>query len=392
MEPSPSDSAQAELKRTPFHDFHLSAGGRMVPFAGWLMPIVYRSILDEHAQTRVSGSLFDVSHMGRVRFAGPDATRFLDRVVTRNLSQQKVGQCRYGLICNAAGGIRDDVIVYRDERDWLMVVNASNRTKLLEHFEAVRANEAFDVTIKDQTEATAMLALQGPAVIEKLADVLPDEIDLRAMRRYTFATAEVMLTRLIVSRTGYTGEDGVEVILPAKAAPMAMRYLAGRTDAADATVKPAGLGARDTLRLEAGMPLYGHELGEAIEPLSAGLGWAVDLSKGFIGAEALRKVAADGPRRKLVGLELDGRRIARQGSVVTADGGGAAIGEVTSGTFSPTLQKSIAMAYVDAALAAPGTALSVDLKGTANAARVVPLPFYKRATLRTMPTVRRQRD
>ncbi len=187
----------------------------------------------------------------------------------------------------------------------------------------------------------------------------------------------MMMVKYTVFRSGYTGEDGVELIIPAKMAGMAIKMLAGKADKPDATIKPAGLGARDTLRLEAGMPLYGHELGETLDPLSAGLGWAVDLSKDFIGAAKLREIQKTGPARKLVGLELEGKRIGRQGTPIQKDG--AVIGEITSGTLSPTLQKSIAMAYVDANLAAEGTQLSVDLKGTLNPAKVVKLPFYKRS-------------
>jgi aminomethyltransferase len=363
------------LKRTPFYDFHVSQGGRMVDFAGWEMPVVYRSIVEEHEQTRRSGAIFDVSHMGRLSFTGKDAAAFLDRVLTRNVQQMQVGQSRYSLVCNESGGTLDDVIVSRDQRNWILVCNASNREKLVRHFHQVRHDTGLDFDMVDNTEGTAMVAIQGPNVMDRIAGVLP--VDVKGMKRYTFVTESLLLTRFTLFRSGYTGEDGVEVILPAKAAAMAMKMLAGSFGKEDATIKPAGLGARDTLRLEAGMPLYGHELTETTDPLSAGLGWAVDLKKDFIGAEALRKVAADGPKRRLIGLEVEGRRIARQGTPVMA--GGAVVGEVTSGTFGPTLQKSIAMAYVDAAHAGEGTQLAVDLKGTANPARVVPLPFYKRA-------------
>ena len=365
----------APLKRTPFYDFHVSQGARMVDFVGWEMPIVYRSIIEEHEQTRRSGSIFDVSHMGRLSFTGKDATDFLDRVLTRNVRQMQVGQSRYSLVCNEAGGTMDDVIVSRDQKNWVLVCNASNREKLTRHFHQVRQDAGLDFDMADNTEGTAMVAIQGPAVVDRIGGVLP--VDVKSMKRYTFVTDSLLLTRFTLFRSGYTGEDGVEVILPAKAAAMAMKMLAGGFGKEEATIKPAGLGARDTLRLEAGMPLYGHELTETIDPLSAGLTWAVDLTKDFIGADSLRKVASEGPKRKLVGLELEGRRIARQGAAVLA--GGKAVGEVTSGTFGPTVQKSIAMAYVDAAHAGNGTQLSVDLKGTPNPARVVPLPFYKRS-------------
>jgi aminomethyltransferase len=255
-----------------------------------------------------------------------------------------------------------------------MVCNASNREKLLKHFNEVRRSANLDFDMADQTEATAMVAIQGPKVIERLTGIFSD---LAEMKRYQFKSGTyMMLMKYTIFRSGYTGEDGVEIVLPASVAPMAMKMLAGKMDKPDATLKPAGLGARDTLRLEAGMPLYGHELSESTDPISAGLGWAVDLTKDFIGAAALREISKTGPKRKLVGLELEGKRIARQGAGVMKDG--APVGEVTSGTFGPTVQKSIAMAYVDAGLAGEGTLLSVDLKGTVIPAAIVKLPFYKK--------------
>jgi aminomethyltransferase len=365
------------LKRTPFHDFHLSAGGRMVDFAGWEMPLVYRSIVEEHEHTRKSGSVFDVSHMGRLHFSGSDAQAFLSRVATRRLDDMVVGQSRYSLICGQTGGVLDDVIISRDARHWLMVCNASNRLKLIQHFTDLRRQLSMDFDLADQTEATAMLAIQGPKVIDKLSEVLP--VDLKGLKRYRFLSGSyMMLVKFTVFRSGYTGEDGVELILPASTASMAIKALAGRFDRPEATLKPAGLGARDTLRLEAGMPLYGHELTEQIDPISAGLGWAVDLSKDFIGVEPLRRINEQGPARKLVGLELQGRRIARQGAPVVR--GGAVVGVVTSGTLGPTVQKSIAMAYVNAECSTEGCEVEVDLKGQTAAARVVRLPFYVRAS------------
>ena len=365
------------LKRTPFHDFHVAAGAKLVEFAGWEMPILYRGIVEEHDQTRTSGSLFDVSHMGRLYFTGKDAQRFLDRALSRNIAKQTVGQSRYSLVCNESGGVMDDVIVSRDQKHWLVVCNAGNRDKLVRYFEAIRQEMGGpDIGMDDRTESTAMVAVQGPKVIDKLSEVLPT--DLKSLKRYSFASDEVMMTRFTVFRSGYTGEDGIEMILPAKAAPMAMKMLDARADHPGATVRPAGLGARDTLRLEAGMPLYGHELTEMIDPLSAGLAWAVDLGgKDFVGAEALRELMGRGLKRRLVGLELEGRRIARQGMSVTQDG--RPVGEVTSGTFGPTVQKSIAMALIDSSVP-EGAQVAVDLKGTFNPAKVVKLPFYKRAS------------
>jgi aminomethyltransferase len=361
------------LKRTPVYDFHIANNARMVDFAGWEMPIMYRSIIDEHEQTRRSGSIFDVSHMGRLSVKGADAQKLLDLVLTRKIDDQRVGQSRYSLVCNESGGVMDDVIVSRDQTHWLVVCNASNREKLLKHLSEVRQQRGFDVDVFDQTEATLMVALQGPKVIEKLSEV----VDVRSLKRYHFqSTSLMMMVNFTIFRSGYTGEDGVEVILPASAAKLAMQFLASKSDNPDATIRPAGLGARDTLRLEAGMPLYGHELTEQTDPISARLGWAVDLSKSFIGADALREVKEKGPQRKLVGLEVEGRRIARQGAPLWQ--GEQVVGEVTSGTFGPTVQKSISMAYIDAALAAEGTQLVADLKGSLVPAKVVKLPFYKR--------------
>jgi len=362
------------LLRTPLYEFHVSCGAKMVDFAGWEMPIYYRGIIDEHLQTRNSGSLFDVSHMGRLHITGKDAIAFLNTVVTRNVGEQRVGQSRYSLVCNAAGGVLDDVIISKDAKYWLVVCNASNRAKIVRHFTSARDDGKFDAQIADQTESTAMVAIQGPKVLDRMSDVL--SINLKELKRYGFESGMYMMNRFTAFRSGYTGEDGIELIVSARTAAAAVKSLAGELSADDSAIKPAGLGARDTLRLEAAMPLYGHELNESTDPISAGLDWAVDLKKDFIGAEPLRVIAQHGPARKLVGLELEGRRIARQGSPVRA--GAAVVGDVTSGTLSPTLQKSIAMAMVDANHAAPGTELAVDLRGTLCVARVVPLPFYKR--------------
>ena len=362
-------------KRTPFYDLHVSLGGRMVDFAGWELPIAYKNgIIHEHTQCRTSGSLFDISHMGRLYLSGSQVVPFLDRVLTRKVSDQPVGVSRYSLVCNEAGGILDDVIVSRDAKNWIVVCNASNREKIVEHFISVRRKLDMDLDVSDQTEATAMIAIQGPKVMEKLSKMLPAEV--ANLKRYHFATVSMMFVKFTVFRSGYTGEDGVEIILPAKMAGMVMRLLGGKMGEDGATVQPAGLGARDTLRMEAAMPLYGHELSEQTDPISAGLAWATDLSKDFIGAEALRQIAADGPSKKLVGLELTGSRIARQGYPIFA--GDKDVGVVTSGTLSPTLGKSIAMAYVDAGFSAVGTSLEADLKGVKNPAIVVALPFYKR--------------
>ncbi len=368
----------ANLMHTPFYDVHVEHGGKMVDFAGWEMPLLYSSIIDEHRHCRAAAGFFDVSHMGRLRFTGRHARKFLDMVCTRQIFGMEVGQCRYGIICNEAGGCLDDVIVYCfDESEYLMVCNASNRAKLLAHFAAVKGEMIFK--LEDQTESTAMVALQGPKAIE-IVGALSREIP--QLKRYRFAQKNLLVVKLIVSRTGYTGEDGVEVILGASIARAAMGMFLKDVKSGTSPIKPVGLGARDTLRMEAGMPLYGHELDEETDPLSAGLAFAVKVNKGadderigrFIGQAALEQIALNGPARKLVGLGLEGRRSARQGMEIRS--GSNVVGRVTSGCLSPTLDRPIAMGFVDTALTAVGTHLEVDLRGAAVAAVVEPLPFY----------------
>lgn len=346
----------------------------MVPFAGYELPLHYGSLHDEHRAVRTGAGIFDVSHMGRLKFTGRHARRFLERICTRRLSDMQPGLCRYSLVCNEAGGVRDDVIVYRFEEHWLMVCNASNRGKLLDHFEQHRGDMA--VKIEDQTDSTVMIAMQGPKVMELIGQF---SREVPSLKRYHFAVKNLLILKLTISRTGYTGEDGVEVILPAGMTGMALKLFMGK--AGDA-IRPCGLGARDTLRTEAGMPLYGHELTEEIDPISAGLGFAVSLDKGqeedgirFIGQDALEKIAATGPPRKLVGLKLEGRRSPRPHMAVRS--GDATVGEITSGCLSPTLGYPIAMAYVNAAQSSSGTPLVVDLGAETAAAEVVQLPFYK---------------
>lgn len=368
--------ATETLLRTPFYQFHLDHGGKMVPFAGWEMPIRYGSIIEEHHQVRRSGGVFDVSHMGRLRFTGRDARLFLDHVCTRAIDDMTAGQCRYSLVCNEQGGCRDDVLVYRlGESEFLMVCNASNRLKLLGHFEEVKAASGMVFKLSDETMSSAMIAIQGPKVMELVAHF---SSEVPTLKRYRFVEKGILMVKLLISRTGYTGEDGIEIILPAKLANVAVKQLLPDVDAVDAIVKPIGLGARDTLRLEAGMPLYGHEITEEMDPISAGLNFAIKLDKPakFIGQEALRKIAASGPKRKLVGLVVEGQRSPRQDMSVLK--GGTTIGIVTSGGMSPTLGKPIAMAYLDAAVSEPGGAVQIDLGREAQVeAKVVGLPFYK---------------
>lgn len=371
------------MLRTPLNAFHLERQGHMVDFAGWEMPLYYAGITEEHKQCRTKGSLFDVSHMGRVKFVGRHARKLLETLCSRRIGDMQMGQCRYSLVCNESGGVHDDVIVYKlDEDDFLVVVNASNRAKLLPHFEAVRARHDFAVKIDDQTEKTAMIALQGPNIMPMVSKL---SAEIGALKRYRFAVKSFLIASATVSRTGYTGEDGVEIILPASMVGMGLTALGKYMDPAnpDAPIKPAGLGCRDTLRIEAGMPLYGHELGEEVCALSSGVDFGIAMDKDqtegveFHGMAALKKVqAAGGPARKLAGLEFEGRRAARQGMIVKS--GDKEVGVVTSGCLSPTLNKSIAMAFVDRDLTGLGTALSVDTgKGASLAGKVIPMPFYK---------------
>lgn len=372
------------MLRTPLHQFHVENGAHMVEFAGWEMPLYYKEgIAAEHRQTRMSGGLFDVSHMGRVKVSGRHARRFLERVCTRRISDMQAGQCRYSLVCNEAGGVRDDVIVYRmDEDEFVVVVNASNREKLLKHFEEVKAAGGLVFNLEDQTLSTAMVAVQGPRVIEMVSKV---SREIPSLKRYRFAVKNLIVMKLIVSRTGYTGEDGVEVILPAGMVGMAMSLLLKDVDykSEHAVVKPAGLGARDSLRLEAAMPLYGHELGEEINAFSSGVDFAISMDKHaqergerFIGQEALEATVAEGgPKRKLAGLIVEGKRSARQGNIVAQ--GGREVGVVTSGCPSPTLERCIAMAVVDKDLTAAGTKVEIDTGRGVLEATVAAMPFYK---------------
>jgi len=366
------------LLRTPFEAFHESHGAHFVEFAGWRMPIRYGSIHKEHKACREGVALFDVSHMGRLKFTGRHARRLLERMLTRRVSDMEPGRCRYSLVCNEHGGVRDDVLVYRFEDHWMLVVNAANRRKILEHIEAIRGELVF--TLEDITESTGMIALQGPGAMEKIGRF---STEIPTLKRYAFCVKNLLVLRMVISRTGYTGEDGVEVILDANMARKAIELMICERDQC-VEVTPAGLGARDTLRLEAGMPLYGHELEEDIDPLTAGLGFAVSLDKDeqpnsekFIGQDALKQVAARGRERKLVGLKLEGRRTARQGMDVLS-AGGEKVGRITSGCLSPTLGYPIAMALVQADTCEVGDQAVVALDSAQVMAEVVGLPFYKR--------------
>lgn len=353
--------------RTPLYQWHVDHKARMVPFGGWDMPVQYAGVVAEHKAVRSAAGLFDISHMARVSVGGPDALAFLESVFTNSVATMKSDQVRYGLVCNEAGGILDDVLVYRWPYGYSVVVNASNRPKILAWFETHRAGK--DVEIVDQTDRTAMIAVQGPKAVELVAGMFDNDV---SKLKYYYATPTLYCRQpCVVSRTGYTGEDGFEVIVENELA------LSLWTEFVSRGAVPCGLGARDTLRLEAAMPLYGHELNEDTNPIQAGLGWAVKLDKGeFIGRAAL--AAAPATKHVRVGLEIEGKRAAREGSPLL-DADGEPAGTITSGSFCPWLDKSLAMAYVRPDVASVGTPLDADVRGSTLAATVVPLPFYKRA-------------
>lgn len=365
-----------EALKTPLHAWHSSHGGRLVDFAGWSMPVQFTSIVDEHHATRQAVGLFDISHMGRLEFAGPDALAVLDRLVTRRVRQLKPGGIRYGLVTNEHGGILDDVLVYHlQRRDGsprvLMVVNASNREKIIQWIQSHCDGD--DVSMTDLTFETAMIAVQGPAAVSLVDPML--DVNLAEMKYYTGTMATLDGSEVVVSRTGYTGEDGCELWVPGEQAAEIWQRLLDTGQ--DAGALPVGLGARDTLRLEAAMPLYGHELSEQIHPFQAGLSFAVQLKDHeFIGRDALVAARQDTTCPIRIGLTLDGRRVAREHYALHSDG--QAVGEVTSGTFSPTLQRPIAMGYVPPDRGQVGTTLEIDIRGRLAPATVVDLPFYAR--------------
>ncbi len=370
-----------DLLRTPLHDWHVAHGGRMVDFAGWSMPVQYKSIADEHNATRNSVGVFDISHMGRIEFHGyANVGGFLDSIATRRIVDLKRSQIRYALICREDGGILDDVLIYSDLEDgyrpFLMVVNASNREKILHWLNAHKATSEF--TIIDYTFRTAMIAVQGPNTIrlmEPLVKAFDPKSKLSDRRYYTYNVYDFAEHEVLVSRTGYTGEDGIEIICDAEDAVEVWETIMAEVSQVGGMA--AGLGARDTLRLEAAMPLYGHELSEAINPIQAGLNFAVNLSgRDFVGRDALERFSVDKTQPVRVGLQVEGKRVPRQGCPVLH--GSEIVGEVTSGTFSPTFERPIAMAYVRPTAQAVGTRLAVDIRGTQHAATVVPLPFYER--------------
>jgi aminomethyltransferase len=366
----------AALKETPLTDRHRQQGAKLVPFAGFSMPVQYDSISAEHRAVRERAGLFDISHMGELRVSGAGAAAFLDRMTVNDVLGLAVDQAHYSCLCRPDGGILDDVVLYRLEDGFLMVVNASNVEKdwawLSNHVPA-------DVTIEDQSDLTALLALQGPRAAEILAPLA--SVDVNAIRYYWKADGVVAGAEALISRTGYTGEDGFELYVHRDDAAGLWSALLAAGEAHG--LVPAGLGARDTLRLEMKYALYGNDIDETTNPIEAGLGWIVRLDKGdFIGREALARVRAEGPHRKLVGFKLLERAFPRPHYPVRL--GGARTGEeVRSATVSPTLGWGIGTCYLSSAAARKGTGLEIEIRGKAVAAEVVSTPFYKRGSVRT---------
>ncbi len=345
----------------------------MVDFGGWELPVQYGGILEEHRAVRERAGIFDVSHMGELVVRGPAALHLLQALTSNDVSKMEDGRCQYNALLYPNAGFVDDILIYRNAPDdYLLVVNASNTEK---DFDWIRGHaKEFDATVENRSAEYAQLAVQGPAA-ERILQPLVDE-NLAAIRYYRFARARVDGVEAIVSRTGYTGEDGFEIYLAPGEAERVFRKLldAGRGEG----VLPCGLGARDTLRLEARMALYGNDIDDTTTPYEADLGWIVKLDKGdFLGREVLERERAEGVRKKLVGFEMIDRGIARHGYPVVVDGVEAGI--VTSGTHSPTLGKAIGLAYVPPERSEPGSELTLLIRGKETRARVVPTPFYKRS-------------
>jgi aminomethyltransferase len=371
-------SEKPALSKTPLHDRHVSLGARIVDFGGWAMPVQYSSILEEHRAVRTAVGLFDVCHMGEVRFAGPGALDAVERLVSNDVRKLSDGQARYTVVCYENGGIVDDCIVYRERADsFVIVINAANIEKDIAWFRASLAGRS-DVEFTDLSAATGLIAVQGPKAAALLDKLAPDAA-FSAVKSFHFKEGTLAGTKVWAARTGYTGEDGFELFCPAAEAAKVWDALleAGR----ELGVKPCGLGARDTLRLEACLSLYGNDIDATTTPYEANLGWVVKLDHDFIGRPALEAQKAAGISRKLAALVMDdSKAIARHGyAIYDAAEGGQQIGVVTSGTVGPTVGRNVALGYVPAAQSAVGTRVYVDIRGKRAPALVVKPPFYKRS-------------
>ncbi|MDH4226796.1 MAG: glycine cleavage system aminomethyltransferase GcvT [Deltaproteobacteria bacterium] len=364
-----------ELLKTPLYEEHKRLKARMVPFAGFEMPVQYTGVIEEHTAVREKAGLFDVSHMGEIEISGERALEAVELLTTNNATSIKNNQCQYSILCNPEGGAVDDIIIYRfNEHKFMFCVNGSNAAKALLWIQKMAAKFT---TVKDLSSSYGQIAIQGPLSEKILSKALG--MDLSGLKYFRFMTtaAKPFTSEAIISRTGYTGEDGFEIYLSTADTPMLWRLLL--ETGSPMGLMPCGLGARDTLRLEAALPLYGNELDEVTTPVEAGLTRFIDINKhGFVGRDKLSKQIAEGPGKKLVAIEMIEDGIPRTGyRVLTKDG--SPCGKITSGTFSPTLKKAIALAYVSADEAAIGTKLAIEIRGKAKAATVCKLPFYKRA-------------
>jgi aminomethyltransferase len=367
--------AATPLRHTPLHDLHVALGARMVPFAGYEMPVQYTSIIEEHRTVRSAVGLFDLSHMGEIDVRGRRAVDFLGHAVVSDPSALSHGQAQYSMLCQDDGGIIDDLILYRLGAERFMVVcNASNREAVLSHLSDLHARDGQDVELEDRSDDVGLVAPQGPAAASVLSGLT--DVDLDQLVNYHAVEGAVAGIPALVARTGYTGEDGFELFIDADRSREVWEAV---SDAGGPSgLRPAGLGARDTLRLEAGMPLYGNELDRDTNPFEAALGRVVKLDKGdFVGRDALEAVKEAGPERKLIGLQMVDNAIPRAGYEVRADG--APVGHVTSGTLSPTLGTKIAMARVAAERAGLGNTFEVVVRDRPYRAEQVKLPFYRRS-------------
>ena len=361
-----------KLKKTPLYDQHVALGAKMVPFAGYEMPVQYAGVSHEHHVVRQKVGMFDVSHMGEFWVEGADATAFLNSVTSNDVAKLTPGKVQYSCLPNATGGIVDDLLVYCvNDTKYMLVVNASNMAKDWAWLQQFAGN--FDVRMTDVSEGTALLAVQGPLAAQALQSLT--DLDLGAMTYYTFGIGSFAgVSNVVVSATGYTGAGGFEIYIPNAHAAAAWDAIIAA--GAPLGLEPIGLGARDTLRLEMGFCLYGNDIDDTTSPIEAGLGWITKFTKEFTNSAALKAQKEAGVARKLVGIMLLERGVPRHGYPIV-DASGAAVGEVTSGTMAPSLNEAIGMAYVPTASAAPGSTVFVEIRGKALKAEVVSLPFYK---------------
>ncbi len=363
------NASEAQPRKTPLYDLHARAGARIIEFGGWLMPVYYRGIIEEHKKVREKVGLFDLSHMGEIEVSGPRALALIQRVTTNDAAALAPGQVQYSVMCYPDGGAVDDILVYRKGDGYMLVVNASNIQK---DFAWIASHASADVDVRDVSDETALVAIQGPDSAALLSRVSP--VPLEGLYYYRFTSGEVAGIECVVSRTGYTGEDGFEMLLPSGRAEELWNALleAGR----EFDIEPVGLGARDTLRLEMGYALYGHELDASTSPLEAGLGWVVAMNKGdFVGKESLVAAKQKGLSRRLTGFKLLDRGVPRAHSDVSFEG--RVVGQVTSGSLSPSLGVGIGMCFLPPDLARPGTRVDIVIRGKGVPAEAVKPPFVR---------------